>query len=121
MTKCPFCDIAENHPELHSRAAEIIHGWSDSVFLLTPLNPVCNGHRLIIPKAHTVDAMADPAVTGEVFRCAAELARFVGRPCNLITSVRAAATQTVPHLHVHYVPRKPGDGLHLPWTRAEET
>ena len=35
---------------------------------------------------------------------------------NLITSIGPAATQTVPHLHLHLVPRRPGDGLPLPWT-----
>ena len=39
---------------------------------------------------------------------------------NLITSSGPAATQTIPHIHVHYVPRWPGDGLHLPWTGQEK-
>ena len=40
--------------------------------------------------------------------------------CNLITSVGAAATQTVKHLHIHIVPRHEGDGLHLPWTEQKK-
>jgi diadenosine tetraphosphate (Ap4A) HIT family hydrolase len=34
----------------------------------------------------------------------------------MITSAGPAATQTIKHLHVHYVPRHAGDGLSLPWT-----
>lgn len=35
---------------------------------------------------------------------------------NLITSSGRWATQTVKHLHIHYVPRRKDDGLTLPWT-----
>lgn len=34
----------------------------------------------------------------------------------IITSIGANATQTVRHTHLHVVPRRPGDGLALPWT-----
>lgn len=34
----------------------------------------------------------------------------------VITSIGADATQTVFHTHIHVVPRRPGDGLTLPWT-----
>ena len=40
---------------------------------------------------------------------------------NLITSIGAAATQTVFHLHVHVVPRHEGDGLLLPWSNQERS
>jgi hypothetical protein len=40
--------------------------------------------------------------------------------CNLIASRGPAATQTVPHLHLHLVPRLEGDGLPLPWTGQAE-
>lgn len=47
---------------------------------------------------------------------AAAYGEAMGTDFNLITSAGAAATQTVAHLHVHYVPRRTGDGLGLPWT-----
>lgn len=34
---------------------------------------------------------------------------------NLITSAGAAATQSIDHLHIHFVPRKVDDGLMTPW------
>ncbi|OHT47970.1 hypothetical protein BKG71_25700 [Mycobacteroides chelonae] len=35
---------------------------------------------------------------------------------NVITSIGPDATQTVFHTHIHVVPRRENDGLHLPWT-----
>jgi histidine triad (HIT) family protein len=40
---------------------------------------------------------------------------------NIITSMGEYATQTVFHLHVHIVPRRLNDGLHLPWTELVDT
>lgn len=37
-------------------------------------------------------------------------------PTPITTEAEAEATQTVFHLHVHLVPRRAEDGLHLPWT-----
>lgn len=102
-TDCPFCDYAGPSKVLLER---------DGVFFIEPLNPVTPGHVLAIPRQHIEDALADPEVTGEVMEVAAW---FATGDCNLITSVGAAATQTVRHLHIHIVPRREGDGLLLPW------
>lgn len=86
---------------------------NDAVAVFEPLNPVVPGHLLVVPFRHVHDALADPEVTAYTMAYAAEVAT---PDCNLITSVGPAATQTVPHLHVHIVPRREGDGLMLPWT-----
>lgn len=52
----------------------------------------------------------------EVARRAAMHAAARYESYNLITSCGEAATQSVRHLHWHVVPRRIGDGLHLPWT-----
>jgi histidine triad (HIT) family protein len=107
---CVFCDIATGR-----KPATVVRDWPD-VFAIVPLNPVVEGHTLVIPKAHVRDATVNPAVTGAVMRRAAQFAREAGGDCNLITSMGPAATQSVPHLHAHVVPRSAGDGLPLPWT-----
>lgn len=99
--------------------------WLD-VVRFAPLNPVTPGHMLFVPMAHVMSAGADPLQAAHAFQFAADYARRRGSlypdpvrswvPFNLITSDGQAATQTVTHLHVHYVPRTVGDGLHLPWT-----
>lgn len=86
-----------------------------NVVAFSPLNPVTPGHLLVLPREHVADATENPCVTAETMRIAATVAGDVGN-CNIITSVGAAATQTVPHLHLHVVPRRSGDGLALPWT-----
>ena len=104
---CVFCEIVQRRQ----------FDFSDArVVSFVPLNPVIEGHRLFVPRHHVRDVGEMPYLTGAVFESAALYGQIEGRPFNLITSAGPAATQTVFHLHVHYVPRLPGDGLHLPWT-----
>ncbi|QGJ93570.1 histidine triad nucleotide binding protein [Gordonia phage MelBins] len=82
-----------------------------------PLNPVVPGHMLFIPMWHVEHrTRATEAGLAIASRAAAVYARRQGVDYNLITSSGAAATQTIPHLHLHYVPRHADDGLALPWT-----
>ncbi len=104
---CVFCRIVRG--EL---PAYVVREWEDYLAFV-PLNPVTHGHVLVIPKVHRDDFKQDPTVTAEVMRRAALMARG---PCNLITSAGSEASQTVFHLHVHLIPRRPGDGLLLPWS-----
>lgn len=80
-----------------------------------PLNPVTPGHLLVVPRSHVPDWRTDPQVTARTAAFAALLGADLPA-ANLVTSAGAAATQTVWHLHLHIVPRRPGDGLTLPWT-----
>jgi histidine triad (HIT) family protein len=105
---CVFCRIvAETEP------ATIVRRWAD-VIAIVPLKPVTDGHILVLPTDHVRDATVLPEVTAMVMRRASQLAY---PPCNIITSAGEEATQTVPHLHIHVVPRRRGDGLALPWTK----
>ena len=110
MSACPFCDrITDGDYDDRSADYAAVH--------FRPLNPVTEGHRLVVPLRHVTDALEQPYITGLTMTYAARVAELLSlAPCNLITSVGAAATQTVPHLHIHLVPRRIGDGLHLPWT-----
>lgn len=132
MIDCPFCGYAGPSPILFDFAGEVI-GFE-------PLYPVVKGHLLIVPRRHVEHFGEDPALSARVMECAAKIARGfdvhgdeygrvvtgprvagqrvlpVGESYNVITSVGAAATQTVKHLHVHLVPRREGDGLKLPWS-----
>lgn len=105
---CVFCDRIRD--EQYERTI------SSVVARFEPLNPVTRGHMLFLPKRHVGNAAAQPGLTGEVFAAASAYARERGGEFNLITSAGPCASQTVYHLHVHYVPRVLGDGLKLPWT-----
>lgn len=106
---CVFCDRI---------AALDYDDWARDVVSFVPLNPVTLGHRLFLPMLHVENALSKPWVTAQTMDVAATYASALNQPCNLITSAGAAATQTVMHLHIHYVPRRNGDGLHLPWTES---
>jgi histidine triad (HIT) family protein len=115
MKPCPFCAIIDGSapaPDLE---------WDHGVASFTPLNPVTPGHRLFIPRVHVQDAAQGPSWAARVVDLASRYAHDRGGAFNLITSAGAAATQTIQHLHIHYVPRRDGDGLHLPWTGRETT
>lgn len=104
--RCVFCAIISG-----DEPATVIRRWPD-VIAIAPLNPVTEGHTLVIPTDHVRDAIENPAVTAKTMHAAAELATA---PCNIITSAGREATQSVFHLHLHIVPRAEGDGLALPW------
>lgn len=106
---CPFCEINLGHAP-----ATFVHEWSDTLAIV-PLNPVTEGHTLIIPKTHVRDFAADPEVSAATMRRAAQLMQWTDRPMNVITSRGREATQSVFHLHLHLVPRAENDGLALPW------
>lgn len=104
---CIFCQIAKGRAP-----ATVVRQWHDAIAIV-PLDPVVDGHVIVIPKTHVRDVWINPAVSATTMLRAAELAQ---PPCNVITSAGAEATQTVMHLHIHVVPRRAGDGLALPWT-----
>jgi histidine triad (HIT) family protein len=107
--KCVFCEIVAGRAP-----ASLVREWPE-VIAIRPLDPVTPGHALVIPHTHVADVGSDPAVSARTMAAAAELAGELPA-ANVITSRGAAATQTVYHLHLHVVPRQPGDGLPLPWT-----
>lgn len=115
---CTFCEIVAGR-----ESAFIVREWPDAL-AIRPLNPVTEGHVLVLPKAHVVNFAEDPWTAAMVMHHTADYIRNPRRlwDCNVITSVGPDATQTVFHLHVHVVPRRENDGLALPWTgqRVEE-
>jgi histidine triad (HIT) family protein len=106
---CVFCEIAAGRAP-----ADVIHRWPD-VLAIIPLDPVVTGHTLIIPRVHVPDFTTDPEVSALTMKAASVIGRLSNQPMNLITSRGRAATQSVFHLHLHLLPRAPGDGLALPW------
>lgn len=96
----------------------------ESIFVSSfePLNPVTPGHRLFVPNGHREHTEGPVAMveTASAIQEAHKYGTDRGEDFNLITSSGDAATQTIPHIHIHYVPRRAGDGLTLPWTGQEE-
>lgn len=85
------------------------------------INPVHPGHALVIPKAHEADVLE---VSEDAIAAVAATARQVAKAVqevvdpdglNLVQCNGKAAAQSVPHFHMHVLPRKDGDGLALNW------
>lgn len=106
---CVFCEI-----EAGNAPAQIVRKWPRAIAIV-PLNPVVEGHTLVIPRPHVTDFTERPSVSAVTMLCASELAAEMGGPMNIITSKGREATQSVFHMHLHLVPRAKDDGLALPW------
>jgi histidine triad (HIT) family protein len=106
---CPFCEINTGRAP-----ATFVHEWSDAIAIV-PLDPVVDGHTLIIPKTHVTDFADDPDVRGDRATGGAALPRLGPGARQPHHQPRRAATQSVFHLHLHLVPRAENDGLALPW------
>ena len=102
---CPFCNLP---------AERILHDNAHAVALMDAF-PVSEGHTLIIPKRHVAsffDLM--PAERNSLMELldwanSDVLSRFGPDACNIGINDGVAAGQTVPHLHVHLIPRYAGD------------
>lgn len=113
---CPFCLIVEGR-DLDARVL-----YRDSqVVAFFPLDPATAGHTLVIPIRHVTRLEAleqDEArdLADAIQRVATTIMSTL-RPAglNVIQSNGAAATQTVPHVHFHLVPRSEGDRMVLRW------
>jgi len=94
----------------------------DATLAFMDINPVHPGHALAIAKDHHPDLFAIPA--GLLAATAATLqtvARAIQRTLdppgmNLLQCNGAAAAQSVPHFHMHAIPRHDDDGLAMNWS-----
>jgi histidine triad (HIT) family protein len=109
-SSCIFCRIVAGEVP-----AEIVaHEPEVTAFL--DVQPLADGHVLVVPRAHAacIEDLA-PAAADALFRTVVRLAGPVrtalGAAGTTIGVNNGDATgQTIPHVHVHIVPRWPGDG-----------
>ncbi len=109
MTGCLFCQIvAGEDPGYVVLDEPGVLGFLD-------IRPLFPGHVLVVPKGH-VEALTDLAteLVGPLFlavrRVAAAVEAAMGADGTFI-AINNRVSQSVPHLHVHVVPRKRKDGL----------
>jgi len=106
---CVFCDIVAG-----SVPAYVVFD-SPSVLAFLDHRPLLPGHVLIIPKTH-YETLGDlpEAEVGPFFLAVQRLAIAVekGMPADgSFVAANIRISQSVPHMHVHVVPRRKGDGL----------
>jgi histidine triad (HIT) family protein len=115
-TDCVFCKIRDG--ELPSmRVYE-----DDRTMAIMDINPVNSGHCLVIVKAHAPTLWeADPTDLQAAITAAQKVGlalRTVVKPdgLNMLQANGAAAFQSVPHYHLHLIPRWYNDGKGFDWT-----
>jgi histidine triad (HIT) family protein len=112
---CIFCDIVAG-------AVPSFTLYEDAETLaFMDINPVHDGHCLVIPKAHfaTVfdiapDAFAAVARTTAIVATAVDAA-LKPDGMNLIQANGRGAAQSVDHFHIHILPRRLSDNLLINW------
>ena len=109
MSDCLFCGIAAGTVPVHVVAADRL------MMAFLDVRPVFKGHVLVIPRAHH-ETLADlpgelvAPLFGLVQQLSAAMPRALGSQGSFV-GLNNVVSQSVPHLHVHVVPRTKGDGL----------
>lgn len=109
MSDCLFCKIAAGDIPCYKV-------WEDDTTLaFLDINPLARGHALVIPKAHGAKLADLPpahaaALMATTQRLSPALCAAVDAPdATLAVNDGPAAGQEIPHVHLHIVPRRPGD------------
>ena len=106
---CPFCQIVAGERPAH-RVVDTEHvvGFLDA-------RPVFKGHVLLVPREH-IETLADlpTELLEPMFGTAQRLSRAVVDAYEAqgsFVAMNNVISQSVPHFHVHVVPRRRKDGL----------
>jgi histidine triad (HIT) family protein len=106
---CLFCGIiAGTTPAARVLESEDVVGFLD-------VRPVFKGHVLLVPREHvvTLSDLPEPLLVplfSTAQRVADAITSGLGAQGTFV-AMNNVVSQSVPHLHVHVVPRTKGDGL----------
>lgn len=112
---CEFCNLRDS-------GEFTVHEGKESIAFLD-FKPVFPGHTLVAPRKHyeTIDKVPDDEL-GPFFREVKLVARGVERAMKAdgtFVAINNKVSQSVPHLHVHIIPRRFHDGMHgFFWPRS---
>ncbi|CAA9261807.1 MAG: hypothetical protein AVDCRST_MAG41-2415 [uncultured Corynebacteriales bacterium] len=106
---CTFCRIvAGGLPAVRVLETDTLVAFLDTA-------PVFRGHVLLVPTVHVTTLKELPAErVGEFARTAQRLEAAVEQGLDVpgsLVLVNNVVSQSVPHLHLHVIPRRPRDGL----------
>lgn len=102
---CPFCEI------VHGIHGERIIDENEQALLIRDGFPVSNGHSLVVPKRHIATFFETTGEERDAFYALIDRAKLLidqeYKPdsYNIGINDGPAAGQTVPHLHIHLIPR----------------
>lgn len=106
---CTFCAIARGEAHAH------VVSETEHTIAFLDLRPLFPGHTLLVPRAHHATLPDLPAelvapVFTEAQRLSAAMHDAFGAAGSFV-AMNNIVSQSVPHLHVHVVPRNRKDGL----------
>jgi histidine triad (HIT) family protein len=106
---CVFCAIVTGEADAHLVLAD------DAFVAFLDLRPVFKGHVLLVPREHVVTLPDLPDGLRDGFLAAAQriataVVDGLGAQGSFV-AMNNVVSQSVPHLHLHVVPRTKGDGL----------
>lgn len=109
MAGCVFCAISAG-----TERAEVV--FEDDLLIgILDHRPVFHGHVLLLPRTHVPtllelpDDLLEPLL-GTARLVAGAVVRALGAQGTFV-AMNNGVSQSVPHLHVHIIPRTKGDGL----------
>ncbi len=110
MSDCLFCNIAQKKLD-----SSIVFEDKQCIAIMD-IFPLGEGHVLVIPKQHGVLLNElDQVLQSHLFSVGSKIvnaqraAGFGVKGTNFLLNDGKAANQTVPHIHLHLIPRKKGD------------
>jgi histidine triad (HIT) family protein len=115
MADCVFCKIVAGELPCY-RVDE-----DDSTIAFMDIGQVNPGHVIVALKSHAETILdLTPDQAGAAFRTARRVARaveaaFEPEGITILQANRPVGEQTVPHFHMHVLPRHPDDGVKIIW------
>ena len=109
MKPCRFCEI------VRGEVPSVIVYEDGAVMAFLDRRPLFPGHTLLVPREH-VATLADlpDSLLAPLFSGARLLARAVEQALGAegtFVAMNNRVSQSIPHLHIHIVPRRRHDGL----------
>ena len=111
MNDCIFCKIASG--EIQGLR---VYEDAETLAFMDVAKDV-DGHVLVIPKKHCKNILdCDPDTLSAVMNTVKKVSLHLTEKCgydgvNLLNASDESAGQSVPHFHIHIIPRRKGDGI----------
>ncbi len=117
MDECIFCKIVKGEIPCTKL------GETDNLLAFLDVNPLKQGHTLVIPKKHNTNFLDFPEYLGnELLEFSQKIGQAIvtatgSEGFNFFINNGEAAGQAVFHTHFHLIPRNKGDGA-FSWTKT---
>lgn len=114
---CIFCQIISKQIP-----AKIVFE-DEHVIAFLDIDPVAEGHTLIIPKIHAFNIEdIDSDILAHIATVSKRIATKIFDKLsvdgvNILQNNREAASQIIPHYHMHIIPRRKEDGIKVLYTQ----